>query len=96
MLAALNSTVENASDDALRFAALVGTLATLALLYLGFIWISVFTFVALVALPSPLILAAAIFRPSILRRHPLLRGYVALCVALAVASWVFEFVWLAL
>ncbi|MEL7362566.1 MAG: hypothetical protein AAFN13_10880 [Bacteroidota bacterium] len=73
---------------------MVGLLATLALMLLGFSWPSVHIPIALFAIAAPFIFAVSLIRPRLLRGRPLLSGYAALCTILSVASWGFQFLWL--
>ena len=95
MVDRFNLWVEHASDTSLRLAALGGLLAALALVWLGAIWPSLFTVVAIVALASPFIFLAGIVRPALLREWRGIRGYAILCVVLSAACWIVEVAWLA-
>ena len=78
-----------------RLTFIAGLLVTLALVGLGAIWPSLFSFFALVALPSPVVFLVGIFKPRLITDRPKLRVYLWICVALSVVSWVMEIVWLA-
>lgn len=77
-----------------RLLYLGGALLTATLLFLGFIWPSIFTFVALLAAPSPIFFLFGVVKPNFVSSQPLLRKYLIGCVYAAVLSWLFEIVWL--
>jgi hypothetical protein len=78
-----------------RLVALGGFIVTLLLLFLGAIWPSVFTIIALFALPAPLLLAAVIVQPKVIAARPKLRVYLALCIGISILSCIYEAIWLA-
>jgi len=82
------------SSVGLRLLCFGGVLVTLALIYLGGIWPSLFTLIAIPALPSPLLFLVAIFRPSLIRNHEYLRWYLVGCCIASVLSWLLEVWWL--
>jgi hypothetical protein len=67
---------------------------TASLLYLGGIWPSLFTVLALAALPSPLMFLWAVFRPSFVQGRPVLRWYLMACCLAAASCWLYEAWWL--
>jgi hypothetical protein len=78
----------------IRLLCLGGALVTVALIYLGGIWPSYFTIVALVALPSPILFLVAVVRTSMIRNHRALRYYLIGCCAASALSWLDEICWL--
>jgi hypothetical protein len=77
-----------------RLASVAGLIVTLALVGLGAVWPSLFSFFALVALPATVIFLVGIFRPAIITNRPRLRLYLWVCVALSIVSWIVEIAWL--
>jgi len=71
-----------------------GALLTGALVVLGGIWPSVFTLVAILALPAPFMFLFAVFRPTFFRSHRLVRYYLLFCSVAAALCWIDEVVWL--
>jgi len=71
-----------------------GVLLTAALMELGFCWPSLFTFIAIPALPSPLLFLVAVVWPPLIRNHRILRFYLIGCCLASVLSWLFEIWWL--
>jgi hypothetical protein len=82
------------SSIGIRLLCLGGALITAAVIYLGGIWPSYFTFVALVALPSPILFLIAVVRPSLVRNHRALRYYLIGCCIASALSWLVEIWWL--
>lgn len=78
-----------------RLAYAAGAALTAALLWLGALWPSVYTFAALLALPAPAVLGWAAARPAWLAARPRLRAYAVGCVALALVCVAFQAYWLA-
>ena len=78
----------------IRLLCLGGALITAAVIYLGGIWPGPFTFVALVALPSPILFLIAAVRPSFIRNHCALRFYLIGCCIASALSWLVEIWWL--
>ena len=87
---------EDSSRNAVRSRLLYlgGALLTSTLLFLGFIWPSIFTFVALLAAPSPVFFLIGVINPRFIQSQPLLRKYLIGCVCAAILSWAVEVVWL--
>jgi len=75
-----------------RRSAVLGLLALALLFILGVIFPSVFTLIAILALPAFLVLAYALVRPPRLRRG--WRIYVAGSVLMSPVSFVLELLWL--
>lgn len=67
---------------------------TSTLLLLGFVWPSIFTLIALLALPSPILFLFGVAKPQFVDSRPLLRKYLIGCAAVSVLSWAAEIVWL--
>lgn len=78
----------------LRLLCFGGLLLVSALLWLGFIWPSLFTFVALPAVPAVPLFLVGMVRPEIVTARPWLRRYLLACALAAVVCWVVEVVWL--
>ena len=79
----------------IRLLCLVGVLATVLLLGLGLGWPSaIYTPVAILALPSPLLFLVAIVRPSLIRNHRILRYYLIGCCVASALCWLDEVWWL--
>lgn len=76
-----------------RLLAILGFVATLGLIFLGGIWPSVYTLVAIPALPAPFIFAAAIVRPTLTARSPRLRIYLTLCAVASALAWAVQIWW---
>lgn len=76
-----------------RFLSLAGFLATGALIFLGGIWPSYYTILAIAALPAALVFGVAIFRPMVAWSRPKLRAYLTVCVVAAAISWAFQIYW---
>jgi|SRR5882672_472790 len=79
---------------ATRLLCLGGALLTASLLCLGGIWPSIFTLVAIAALPSPILFLIAVVRPSFVQTHRFLRYYLVGCAVAAAFGWAAEFWWL--
>ena len=77
-----------------RLLAVTGFVATLGLIVLGGIWPSLYTLLAIPALPAPFILAGAIARPTLASSRPKLRVYLTLCVVASVLAWAYQLWWL--
>ena len=77
-----------------RLLYLGGALLAVSLLCLGGIWPSVFTFVAIAALPSPILFLVAVARPSFVQNHRFLRYYLIACSCAAGFAWAVELWWL--
>jgi hypothetical protein len=75
-----------------RLLSLAGLIATAGLIFLGLLS-PYYGIVALLAIPAPIIFAAAIFRPTVISQRPRLRTYLMLCVVAAAGVWVFQMVW---
>jgi len=77
-----------------RFLYLGGAVLTSTLLLLGFVWPSIFTLIALLALPSPILFLFGVAKPQFVDSRPLLRKYLIGCAAASVLSWAAEIIWL--
>lgn len=77
----------------IRLWCLGGALLTGSLLYLG-IYPSLFTILAILVLPSPILFLVAVVRPSLFQNHRALRFYLVGCSIAAVLSWLYELWWL--
>lgn len=77
-----------------RLMCLGGAILTSALLYLGGIWPSPYTLVAIAALPSPVLFLVAAICPPFIQRHAFLRRYLIGCSTAAVVCLVYDIVWL--
>lgn len=77
-----------------RWESLLGAGTTLALLWLGFIWPSAFTLVAMVALPAPFLFLTTSADPTWLRRRPRTRRYLIACFMVAIVCWIVQIAWL--
>jgi len=64
------------------------------MIYLGAVWPSLYTLIALVILPAPLIFAGAMMRPLALAKSPKIRAYLLICVCISIIGLVDELVWL--
>jgi cation transport ATPase len=79
----------------LRLTFCAGFLVTAGLLFLGGIWPSYYTLVAILALPALFILGGGIFRPMWLATSSKMCAYVTVCVIASAICWTIEFVTLA-
>jgi len=79
---------------AIRLLCFGGAIITAWLVVLGGIWPSLYTLVAIPALPSPLLFLVAVFRPSLIRKHPFLRFYLIACVVAAGLCSLYDIWWL--
>lgn len=77
----------------LRLLSVVGLVATLALIFIGGIWPSLLTIMAIPAIPAPFLFGVAIFNPEFIGRKQYLRVYLNLCVLLCGLAWAAEFFW---
>jgi len=84
----------NTSAVITRLLFLGGLVVTALLLYLGGIWPSIYTLIAIPALSSPILFLVAVFHPTLIRNHRILRYYLVVCSIVAALTWVFEFWWL--
>jgi hypothetical protein len=82
--------VSGVSFIGLRVFCFFGVILTAALLYLGGMWPSLFTIVAIFALPSPILFFIAFIRPSFIKNHLLLKCYLIGCSIAAVLCWLSE------
>lgn len=76
-----------------RLLAVLGLVSTAELIFLGGIWPSAITLVALPALPAPFIFASTIVRPALASSRPKLRIYLTLCVVVSALAWAFQIWW---
>jgi hypothetical protein len=76
-----------------RLLAVLGFVATAELIFLGGIWPSAITLVAIPALPAPFIFAGTIARPALASGRPKLRIYLTLCVVASALAWAFQIWW---
>lgn len=76
-----------------RLLSLVGLVVVVALIYLGAIWPSLFTLVAILVLPAAFVFPAAIFRPALLSNSKL-RVYLIGSAGVSVLSLAYELAWL--
>ena len=76
-----------------RVLAVFGLVATAELIFLGGIWPSAITLVAIPALPAPFIFAGMIARPALTSGRPKLRIYLSLCVIVSALAWAFQIWW---
>jgi len=90
------SAITNASTTSAgtRLLCACGVLVTAALIYLGAIWPSLYTLIALPTLPSPIIFLVAVFRPSLVQRHRFVRWYLIACCVVSALTWIYDFWWL--
>jgi ABC-type polysaccharide/polyol phosphate export permease len=77
----------------LRLLSAVGLVATLALIFIGGIWPSLLTIMAIPAIPAPFLFGVAIFNPGFISGKQYLRAYLNLCVLLSGLAWAAEFFW---
>jgi hypothetical protein len=77
-----------------RLLSLVGLLVTAATIYLGGVWPSLYTLIAVPILPAPFIFATAIVRPAVLLKSPKLRVYLLVCVCVSVVTLIGDQIWL--
>lgn len=71
----------------------MGLLSTGALLFLGALWPSFYSIVAIGAIPSPFFLLAVMIRPGFLLKAPKARLYLLLCLGASAFLWAFQLVW---
>lgn len=76
-----------------RSLAILGFMATTALIFLGGIWPGAITLVAIPALPAPFVFAAIVVRPRLASNRPKLRAYMTLCVVASGLAWAFQVWW---
>lgn len=76
-----------------RLLAIFGLMATAALIFLGGIWPSIFTLVAIPVIPSLFFFAGTIVRPALASSRPKLRVYLTLCVIASALAWVCQISW---
>ena len=86
--------VEANNSFAVRWLCFVGAIVTASLIWLGGMWPSAFTVVALVALPSPLLFLVAVVQPAFIQNRRVLRIYLMACCLAAIACWIYEVAWL--
>ena len=77
----------------LRLLSGIGFLATDAGIFLGGIWPSYFTLVAILILPAPFVFAFAAVRPPAVWKRAKLRMYLNLCVVASGLMWVAQLLW---
>ena len=86
---------EQSATWVIRMLCLGGVLVTSYLLLLGFGWPSyIFTPIAIMGLPSPILFLIAAFFPSLIRKYRVVRYYLIGCCIASALSWLFEFWWL--
>ena len=79
----------------IRLLYLGGAWVTLLLLGLGFGWPSaIYTPVAILALPSPILFLVAAVCPSLVQNHPVLRYYLIGCCVASALCWIDEVWWI--
>jgi hypothetical protein len=88
--------LDPARPASVRLQSILGFAITSLLVCLGAIWPSLFTIVALAALPSPLMFAVSTCYPKLLERRPGLRLYLLSCVLASLLCWIDEVSWLTL
>jgi hypothetical protein len=71
-----------------------GFILTTSLILLGASWPSIFTPVAIFALPSPILFLVSVIWPSLFRNYQSLKWYLIISVITAALCWIFEIVWL--
>jgi hypothetical protein len=76
-----------------RLLAFVGLFVTVALIFLGAIWPSYYTIIAIPFIPAPFVFGVLIFRPGLASKRPRLRAYLTLCVAASALTWAFQLFW---
>ena len=76
-----------------RVGLVLGAIATLPLLWLGFIWPSFYTVLALIVVPAPGLLLAAAVERTLFERHNRLAWYAWGCVMLSVVTVIFALTW---
>lgn len=70
-----------------------GFVATCFAIFLGAIWPSLSTIVAILVLPAAVLLLVAIIRPAIVSARPLVRKYVIAAVAVSGLLWIVQACW---
>ncbi len=78
----------------LRLLSVVGLAVTLALICLGGVWPSLFTIIAIPAIPAPILFSVGLLNPMFIGRKPNLRLYLNLCVLASGLAWAVEMSWL--
>lgn len=76
-----------------RLMAFVGLLATASLVLLG-VRPSLYTIIAIPALPAPLAFGVLILRPQRILKWPKIRVYLTVCVVASALCWVTQIIWL--
>jgi hypothetical protein len=84
---------EQTSETRLRVLSGVGFVATAAGIFLGGIWPSYYTLVAIVVLPAPSVSAFAAIRPRAVWKREKLRMYLNFCVLASGLIWAYQVHW---
>ena len=92
-LVAVLSFHADAGGARLRVLSGLGLLASAAGVFLGGIWPSAYTPVAILILPAPFIFIFAAIRPAAVWKRSNLRFYLHLCVIASGLMWVFQVLW---
>jgi hypothetical protein len=88
------SPAEQSATWIIRMLCLLGVFVTSCLVLLGFGWPSaIFTPIAIIGLPSPILFLIAIFLPSLVKNHRFLRYYLIGCSAASLFCFLFEYWW---
>ena len=77
----------------MRLMAFVGLLATASLVLLG-VRPSLYTIVAIPALPAPFAFGVLVFRPRRILNWQKIRVYLTICVVASALCWVTQIIWL--
>ncbi|HWW03253.1 MAG TPA: hypothetical protein VNZ64_26360 [Candidatus Acidoferrum sp.] len=93
-MSTLISPISQRSSIATRLLCVGGAIVTMSLLYLGGIWPSLYTLIAIPALPSSILFLATAVRPALIRDHRFLRYYLIGSSFVAGATWLFDIWWL--
>jgi hypothetical protein len=77
----------------IRLLSILGLLVTAALAFLGGVWPSAFTLVAIIGIAAPFIFVVALFWPAPIWKRPKLRIYLNACVFASVLCWIDQLCW---
>ena len=73
---------------------LAGALLISTVIWLGVIWPSIFTLVALFIAPAPFLFLTGVFWPRFYEGKTRIRPYLRVCLLLSAACWLLELGWL--
>ena len=76
-----------------RLVSSIGCCVTVALVLLGSAWPSLYTVIAIPALPAPFIFGAMIIRPSLFHTRRKVHWYLNICVAASGLAWLLQVWW---